>query len=260
MMPMVDIHSHILPQTDDGAHSLDESLEMCRRSADDGVTVMVATPHAHDHIHTTHAPALLREKVDELNGQLEGRPRIVLGCELRFTHDVVNHLCNTKSAPTINDGPYALIEFPHQVVPLGSEHALFDLLSRQIRPIIAHPERNLMLMAEPERFYELVELGVLGQVDTGSITGQFGKRVQQAARVMVEHGLIHFIASDCHNTRNRLPGMSEAVRLVGDLIGEDYAEAYATDNPLAVIEGRPIPVRPVPVLPKKKKWWQVFGG
>jgi protein-tyrosine phosphatase len=258
-MPMIDIHSHILPQTDDGSHSLDESLEMCRRSADDGIEAIVATPHAHDHVHTTHDPARLREKVDELNRELQGRPRVVLGCELRFTHDVVNHLCKTKSAPTINDGPYALIEFPHQIVPPGSERALFELMSQQIRPIIAHPERNMMLMAEPERFYALVEMGALGQLDTGSITGQFGRRVQQAARVMLEHGLIHFIASDCHNTRNRLPGMSEAVRAVGELIGEEYAAAYSTDNPLAVIEGRAIPTRPASLLPRKKKWWHMFG-
>lgn len=260
MKPMVDIHSHILPQVDDGSHSLDESLDMCRRSADDGIQVVVATPHAHDHVHTTHDPAFLREKVDELNRELRGRPRVVLGCELRFTHDVVNHLCVTKSAPTINDGPYALIEFPHQVVPLGSERALFDLMSHQIRPIIAHPERNQLLMAEPEKFYELVEMGALGQLDTGSITGQFGKRVQQTARLMLEHGLIHFIASDCHNTRNRLPGMSEAVKAVAELIGEEYATGYAADNPLAVIEGRAIPTRPAPILPRRKKWWQLFGG
>ena len=115
-------------------------------------------------------------------------------------------------------------------------------------------------MAEPEKFYELVEMGALGQLDTGSITGQFGKRVEQAARVMLEHGMIHFIASDCHNTRNRLPGMSTAVKAVAEVIGEEYAKAYASDNPLAVIEGRAIPTRPAPLLPRKKKWWQLFGG
>ena len=71
---MVDIHSHILPEIDDGSHSLDESIEMCRASADDGVSVMVATPHAHDGVHTTHDPAFLLQKVNELNERL-GVPR-----------------------------------------------------------------------------------------------------------------------------------------------------------------------------------------
>lgn len=255
---MVDIHTHILPETDDGSHSLEESIEMCGISARDGVEVIVATPHAHDSVHKTHDPAVLREKVDELNRNLQGTPKIVLGCELRFTHDLIRQVCVDKSAPTIAGGPYVLVEFPHSVVPLGSERALFELMSNQIRPIIAHPERNQLLMAEPERFYELVELGVLGQADTGSFTGQFGRRVQQAAHIMLENGLLHIIASDCHNTRNRLPGMSEAVALVAELVGDDYAEAMAADNPRAVVEGKPIPARPAPVLPKKRKKWLFF--
>jgi protein-tyrosine phosphatase len=256
---MIDIHSHILPEVEDGSRGLEESLEMCRISFRDGISTIVATPHAHDSVHKTHNPAFLRQKVDELNTHLKGSPRIVLGCELRFTHDVVTHVCRDKSAPTIDGGPYALVEFPHQVVPLGSERALFELMSNQIRPIIAHPERNHLLMAEPERFYELVEMGVLGQVDTGSVTGQFGKKVQQTARLMLEHGLIHFIASDCHNTRNRLPGMSEAVQATAEIIGEEYAQAISKDNPAAVVEGKPIPVRPEAMLPQKRRRWFLFG-
>jgi protein-tyrosine phosphatase len=151
------------------------------------------------------------------------------------------------------------VEFPHTVVPPGSERPLFELMSNQITPIIAHPERNQMLIAEPERFFPIIEMGALGQMDTGSITGQFGKRVQQAVRVMLEHGLIHFIASDCHNTRNRLPGMSEAVALTAEIVGDEYARAIADANPLAVVEGRPIPSVPNPELPKKKKRWGLFG-
>lgn len=256
---MVDIHSHILPEVDDGSHSLDESIEMCRASAEDGVKVMVATPHAHDGLHRTHDPGVLRDKVDELNQQMKGSPRIVLGCELRFTHELVKQLCETHSAPTIAGGPYALVEFPHAMVPAGSEHLLFELMSHQITPIIAHPERNMMLIFEPERFYELVDAGALGQMDTGSITGQFGRRVQQAARVMLDNGLIHFIASDCHNTRNRLPGMSAGVAASAEVVGEEYARAIADDNPAAVVEGRPIPTRLSATLPQKKKRWLLFG-
>jgi protein-tyrosine phosphatase len=256
---MVDIHSHILPEVDDGSHSFDESMQMCRASADDGVGVMVATPHAHDGMHTTHDPVFLRQKVDELNRQLGGHPQIVLGCELRFTHALVKQICETRTAPTIAGGPYALVEFPHAVVPPGSERPLFELMSNKITPIIAHPERNMMLISEPQRFYDLVSMGVLGQMDTGSIRGQFGKRVQQAARVMLENGLIHFIASDCHNTRNRLPGLSAAVASTAEIVGEEYANAIAEDNPAAVVEGRPIPTRPTATQPQKKKRWLFFG-
>jgi protein-tyrosine phosphatase len=255
---MIDIHSHILAGVDDGAKSLAESVEMCRLSSDDGVKIMVATPHAHDGVHDTHNPSFLSEKIKELNEQLGGNPRIELGCELRFTHDVVSQVCATRTAPTIAGGPYVLIEFPHAVVPVGSERALFELMSNQIRPIIAHPERNQMLIAEPERFYSLVEMGVLGQADTGSFTGQFGKKVKQAAEIMLENGLLHILASDCHNTRNRLPGMSAAVGVVSELVGGEYAAAMAGDNPQAVVEGRPVPSQPPATEPKRRKRWLLF--
>jgi len=256
---MIDIHSHILPEVDDGSHSLDESLEMCRASADDGIKIMVATPHAHDGLHRTHDPESLAQRVDQLNELLGGSPEIRLGCELRFTHELVRHICETRSAPTLAGGPYALVEFPHTVIPPGSEYPLTELMSNHITPIIAHPERNVMLMSEPGRFYELVSIGVLGQMDTGSITGHFGKKVQQAARLMLENGLIHFIASDCHNTRNRLPGLSAAVATTAKIVGEQYARDLADANPSAVIDGKPIPNCPTPTLPQKKKNWSLFG-
>ncbi len=257
---MVDIHSHILGGTDDGAHDFDESVEMGMLSAGDGVTIMVATPHSHDGVHETHNPSLLRRRVDELNARLNGHPRIELGCELRFTHDVVKHVCFDKSAPTIAGGPYALIEFPHLIAPVGSERVLFELMSNQIKPVIAHPERNRVLMAEPERFFGMVEMGVLGQMDSGSILGQFGKKVQKTARIMLEHGLIHIMASDCHNTRNRLPGLSTAVAATARIVGDEVAQALVRDNPRAVVEGEPIPYRFDPVMPNQKRKWRFFGG
>ena len=255
---MVDIHSHILPALDDGAKTLDESVAMCRLAEDDGITVIVATPHAHDGVHETHAASKLRQKVDELNETLGGRPHVQVGCELRLTHDIVKLVQSGETAPTIADGSYVLVEFPHALVPPGSDRALFDLMSCGYRPIIAHPERNLLLMSEPARFYELVEQGVLGQVDAGSLTGQFGKRVQKTARTMLESGLVHIIASDCHNTRSRVPGMSRAVAAAAEMIGDEYAGGMSKDNPLAVVQSQSIPFRPAPVLPRKRRNWLPF--
>src|SRR5262249_38869958 len=208
--------------------------------------------------HTTHDPELLRARVERLNAALGGKPRVVLGCELRFTHEVFKHVFVERSAPTINNGPYVLVEFPHTVVPPGSERPLFDLLSDQIRPIIAHPERNQHLMTEPERFYELVEVGVLGQLDTGSLTGQFGKRVRQTAEIMLENGLVHFLASDCHNTRNRLPGLSKAMDLAAEIVGDVYARAMTKHNAVGSITAIPIPSLPFSNPPRKKRKWLFF--
>ena len=253
---MTDIHSHILWGVDDGPPTLDEAVRMCKASAADGISCMVATPHAFDGVHTTHDSGFLRQRVTEINDQLGGNPVVKLGCELRMNHDVVRQVCADRTAPTLGGGPYVLVEFPHYVVPIGSDRVFFELMTNGFNPIIAHPERNRTLMAEPEKFYKMVDSGVLGQMDSGSITGQFGVKTEKTVRLMLEHGLIHFIASDCHNMRNRLPGLSEAIAEVAEFAGEDVAKSISVDNPGAIVEGKPLPWRPTPILPEKgKKWW-----
>jgi protein-tyrosine phosphatase len=114
-------------------------------------------------------------------------------------------------------------------------------------------------MAEPERFYELVEMGVLGQLDAGSILGKFGKKVEETARVMLEHGLVHIIASDCHNTRNRLPGLSSAVAATAEVVGKELAGVMAEANPAAIVNGEVVPFRPDASYPlKKRRKWLFF--
>jgi protein-tyrosine phosphatase len=75
---------------------------------------------------------------------------------------------------------------------------------------------------------------------------------------MLENGLLHILASDCHNVRNRLPGMSAAAGVIAEIVGAEYAEAMATNNPAAVVGGEAIPVRPAPVMPAKRKKWIFF--
>lgn len=256
---MTDIHSHILWNVDDGPSTLDEAIQMCRTSAGDGVSCMVATPHAFDGVHTNHQLSFLESRVDEMNEQLGGNPRVRLGCELRMNHDIVKQVCVERTAPTLGGGPYILIEFPHYVVPVGSERVFFELMTHGFKPIIAHPERNRTLMAEPQRLYSMVESGVLGQVDAGSITGKFGSKTEKTARLMLEHGLIHFIASDCHNMRNRLPGLSDATSRVASLVGDEVARALSRDNPGACVEGKLLPWRPVPAQPAKGRKWLFFS-
>jgi protein-tyrosine phosphatase len=256
---MIDIHAHILPGVDDGAESSQEAIEMCRMAAGQGVEVIVATPHIHDGVHEPPGPESLQELVRELNARLSGLIRIELGCELRFTHEVVKHICEDRSAPTLAGGPYALIEFPHAIIPPGSERTLLELIYRGIKPIIAHPERNRMLASEPWRFYPLAEMGILGQLDAGSITGQFGNKVQEASRTMLENGLIQIIGSDCHNLRNRPPSMQAAISALSQILGADHARMMAYDNPRAVIKGEALPYLPTPTDPsKKKKRWILF--
>ena len=252
---MIDIHAHVLYGVDDGPKDLEDSLKLCRDSAASGVEVVVATPHLRDGIHIDHEISFLEGKVEELNSILCGKPRVELGCELRLTHEMVRLICVDRKAPTIAGGPYVLIELPFSVIPLGTERVLFELMGNNIRPIIAHPERNAVLIDDPGQLYHLVDSGIAVQIDAGSITGYFGRRVRKTAKIMLECGLAHILASDCHNVRSRVPALPAGMAAAAEIVGEEAARIMVNDNPAAVLKGSSLPWWPENVMPKKKKWF-----
>lgn len=250
---MVDLHSHILPGTDDGAATLEDAVEMCRLAADDGVDTMVATPHRFDGVHDNPPVDVLRERLAELQSAVGDTIRLVLGCELHFTHGIVEQLCESHDALPINDGPYVLIEFPHFSLPAGCENPIYRLRSAGFIPLIAHPERNLTVQEKPERFYNLAELGLYGQIDSASLLGKFGKEAEQTARLLLQCNLGHAISSDTHSPRRRRPGLSKARDIAKSIVGEEAANALVDANPRAVVEGQPLPYTPEPSVPRAKR-------
>jgi protein-tyrosine phosphatase len=255
---MVDLHSHILPGVDDGAATLDDAVAMCRMAADDGTDTMVATPHRFDGVHEDLPVDELRAKLAELQESVGASPRLVLGCELHFTHDIAERLIETREAISINDGPYVLVEFPPFAIPTGCETALYKLTSAGFKPIIAHPERNRAVQEKPERYYNLAELGLLSQIDAASLLGKFGRAAESAARILLECNLVHAISSDTHSPRRRKPGMSRSRAVARRLVGEEAAAAYVDANPRAIVDGAPIPFAPEPVVPRTRRRWLLF--
>jgi protein-tyrosine phosphatase len=256
---MVDLHSHILPGTDDGAVSLEDAVEMCHQAAADGADTMVATPHRFDGVHDNPPVEVLRDRLAELQRAVGDRIRLVLGCELRFTHGIVEQLVETREALPINDGPYVLIEFPPFALPAGCERAIYQIASAGYVPLIAHPERNRTVQEKPERFYNLAELGLYGQIDAASLLGKFGKEAEATARLLLECNLGHAISSDTHSPRRRRPGLSKACEVAKGIVGEEAAASLVDANPRAVVEGRPLPHAPEPTVPRaKRSRWYIF--
>jgi protein-tyrosine phosphatase len=246
---MVDLHSHIIPRLDDGARTLEDSVEMCRLAAADGIDTMVATPHRFNGVHPDPPVDELRNRFHEVQQAVGNSVRLVLGCELHFTHQIVEQVCESGEAVPINGGPYLLIEFPHPAIPAGCEKPLYALMSAGFRPIIAHPERNFEVQNRPDRYYNLSELGLLSQVDAGSLLGKFGKKAEATARLLVECNLVHAVSSDTHSPRHRRPGLSAARAHVTTLAGAETAHALFDANPRAIVDGAPIPHRPEPLVP-----------
>jgi protein-tyrosine phosphatase len=142
-------------------------------------------------------------------------------------------------------GSYLLLELDRRAPTVDTADLVHELAVAGWRPVVAHPEHYPWLMADPQLLDRLVELGALYQVTAMSVTGAFGRRAQAASHLLLDRGLVHFVASDSHGTDFRPPGLKAAHATIAASWGRETAEALTSHNPAAVVENRPVPW-PVP--------------
>jgi protein-tyrosine phosphatase len=236
---MVDLHCHILPGLDDGPSSMEESLAMAEMAVADGITRVVATPHANERY--SFGFARVRQLRDELQARAGGRLEIATGCDFHLNPENLIALRKDASQYCINQHDYLLLEFNEVSIPPSMDQTLHEIQLFGVRPIITHPERNAILRAKPERLKNWVRWGCFGQVTGGSLTGVFGPMAQKNSLSWIREGLIHFVASDAHNTKRRPLRLQPAYDVIVDQFGQEKARALFLENPLAAFEGRELP-------------------
>lgn len=250
---MVDIHSHILRGLDDGPQSLDESLAMLRIAAAAGTTDIVATPHANSTYHFD--PALIASRIDELRRAHPAPPRIHSGCDFHLSPRNIEDALQNPTRYTINSGRYLMVELPEMFSPDSIQHILHRLASKGILPVITHPERNPVLQRSPEAVQSWVQNGCFIQLTAQSFTNRFGRAVRQSAWRFLHAGLVHFVASDAHDTLDRPPRLDLVRDLLTREIGELPARRLLFDHPQAAIDNLDTPLDPaIPARPAK--WYQ----
>jgi len=257
---VIDIHSHVIWEVDDGASSFEESLAMLRVSAEDGVTDIVATPHCNQQY--MYDAQKVAERITELTGG-EGHPKIHRGCEFHLRFDTLDLLLESPATFTINASRYLLLECPDFHIGKHTEAILQRLLDTGIVPILAHPERNPTLQKDLGRLERWVDLGCLSQVTSLSITGGFGGQARSAATKILERGLAHVVASDAHDPEYRAPRLSEAREVIRRAHGEDTADLLFSHNPGCVIKNLPVAGgKLIGEGPPSRRWWpfQILGG
>ncbi len=232
---MIDIHNHIIPGIDDGAQSIQDSLNLLELAIADGITHLVCTPHMHpgrfENSVDTIAPAF-KELLQA--AQDKGLPiQLAMAAEVRISDEFMIQLKRNK-VPFIgrwNDKDVVLLEMPHDRVPMGIENLLIWLEQQNIQAIIAHPERNKEMMRKPELAQGLAKRGALFQLTAASVAGRFGDKALHTANWLLENELVFCVASDAHNVANRPPAMKVAWEALG---GGDLAEALCVSNPLGL--------------------------
>jgi protein-tyrosine phosphatase len=239
---MIDLHSHILYGIDDGARSLEDSLEIAHAAVEDGITVIAGTPHVRDDWPTDadvmeHRVAELRAELVQVGIPLDVRPGGEIAVEWLKRLSI-----EELSRFGLGGNPrYLLVETPYYGWPLALADRLFSLRAAGITPVLAHPERNAEVRANPDRLARLVEGGVLVQVTAASIDGRIGRRPQECARRLIEGGLVHMLASDAHHASVREVGMTAAAKAAG---GGALGQWLTYDVPAAILSDAPLPERP----------------
>lgn len=238
---MIDLHSHLLAGIDDGARTLDDSIALAKNSVAAGVTHVMCTPHIQLGVYDNNsetikvafdtALAAIREASIPL--------KLAMGSEVRIAPEILTWIAQ-KDLPFIGqwEGKNALLlELPHSHIPAGVENIIKWLLSKNVQPVIPHPERNRDILSHYSKAKWLKQLGCLFQGTAGSYTGRFSDNVKDTVWALQKDGLINYIASDMHSVKNRPNDMLDAYNAINDSLGAQVANAVCNDVPQAMTVG-----------------------
>ncbi|WP_322551813.1 CpsB/CapC family capsule biosynthesis tyrosine phosphatase [Priestia megaterium] len=255
---MIDLHCHILPGIDDGAQTMEDSLDMARKAISEGIYTIIATPHHQNGKYINEKNEIL-QRVATLNERLlqDNIPLTILpGQEIRIYGEIIEDYRNGKILTLNSTNKYVFVEFPSSQAPRFAERLLYDIQAEGLTPIIVHPERNSRLMENPDILYNLVNKGAMTQVTASSLTGRFGKKIKKFSFDLINANLTHMIASDAHNISGRNFQMKEASELISIEYGMDMLYMFQ-ENAESIVNGSAC-YRDTPEKVKKKKFMGIF--
>lgn len=216
---MIDWHNHILPNMDDGSHSVAESIAMMQTQASRGITTVVATPHFYANDESVSSFLTRRERsYNQLTEQWHGdTPTILLGAEVQYYPGII-HLEGLRSL-RIQGSRILLLEMPMARWSESMIREIIELSGRSgICLALAHIDRYLALQPR-ETWDRLLDSGVLMQINA-SFFNAFTTR--RKALTLLRGGYVHFLGSDCHNMTSRPPQLGRAFDVIRQRFGEDY--------------------------------------
>ena len=237
---MIDLHSHILPGIDDGAKSLNDSLEMARIAVADGIRTMACTPHIYPGMYMNDGPGIIKA-IASLQNELDENGialKLVAGADVHLVPGLLEGLKSGR-IPTLNGSRYFLLEPSHTTPPPHFEDTVFNIIMSGYTPIITHPERLVWIESHYPAFLRLIEQGTWMQVTAGALTGQFGARAKYWGERFIGEGHAHILATDAHSTGRRKPQLSAAREIAEAALGKELAALLVEGRPDAVLSNRP---------------------
>ena len=219
---------------------------MCRAASADGITHMVATPHANDRYH--YDREYLQGLLTHLQELVGDSLKLGLGCDFHLSYDNLQDAFAHPTRYVIGNTHYLLVEFSNYSIPQNTNDSFLKLGDHGITPIITHPERNPILRESLQRVIEWAEQGCVIQVTGSALTGFWGERTRNAAMWLLERQAVHVLATDAHDLEKRVAILSTARKAAAEICGQEIAEALVETNPRAIINDQPLPYAPRPTV------------
>jgi protein-tyrosine phosphatase len=239
MIGLCDLHCHLLYGLDDGAKTLDETLQMARILVDLGFSIVAASPHNRPE----YAPkAVAMARLGEVQSALQGA-----GIPLSLAPNAENYLLDeqlvpslgTKDARLLGKGSYVLVEAPYSAPVALLPEIIFRIKLKGVTPLIAHPERCYEFERKG-RAAEAVRAGACLQLDLGALIGRYGPKARKIARALLEENLYSAAATDLHSPRGAEDWLRRALEELRKLAGEEGFNILVKDNPWKMLAGQSV--------------------
>lgn len=257
MIPLVDMHCHLLAGLDDGPRTDEDALEMCRIAYEDGTRIIAAGAHQNEQ-YPANTPERIRQAAQGLAERLRAAaiPLTVFPCAEVMVHPEVESSWEKGEYLSVADrGQFVLIEMPHRLF-VDLRHIARNLCRVGIRPLLAHPERSPELLHDAGQIEQLIEAGCLVQVSAHSVTNPASRQDEKAVKDWFKRGIVHVLGSDGHSPRRRLPKIAEAYHKVHRWLGSETADRVASTNGMALSQG--LPLRISKPEPRRIGWLPKF--
>lgn len=202
-LPSIDVHSHLLPGLDDGVKSFEESEEIILRFQKLGYKKIITTPHVMSDFYRNSNEDILK-KLEELNRWLAARNiqiQIEAAAEYFLDEELLKRIENDSPLLTFGNR-YLLFETNFMTEPFQLKDFIFAATTKGYKPVLAHPERYMYLQDNFEKAEDLINRGVLFQLNISSISGYYSKAAQRLAYKLIDKGWVNLIGSDCHNLQH----------------------------------------------------------
>jgi protein-tyrosine phosphatase len=249
---MIDLHCHVLPGIDDGPATIEGSLALARVAAAAGTHVLVATPHVNRRY--PNRAETIAPLVEELNARLTAEEiataegvalEVQAGAEVALTQ-LADIGPRELGRLRLGAGEWLLVEPPFTPVATGLDAILLELVDQGQRVVLAHPERCPAFQRRPEVLTTLAEAGILMSATAGALVGDFGGEARRLGLRLAHEGLLHNVASDAHDDRERPPALAADLERAG--LGP-LLEWLTGAIPRAILGRVELPPRPVVSLP-----------